>query len=429
VGPRAHNVRVRDRNAVTPQDDTRVQLEGAVETIEAALSEHRWAWFALLAPGWRGRLRRGVATRLGAIADNEEPISEAVRAFDRRAAMDGWTANPAGLPRSGTLRAWSERLGRLAQRRLAAFGFDASHLPLAECVRKLSELGARPAIQLPPQDERIVESRSASPAMWVAALAAAGFAADYALINAEIPKAALFFASVATAILGMGMALFSNRYWLTERKLVVQPVSGEPFEIPLNTLRDGDVRIDFPGFRFSIQGQRKLAIWAPLQARRLAALVEILRLTPSRLSGRPDVAVDIITNAKLMSCDDTGVAVIRPHYVAFVPSGDAFGTTALREFCGRASDWVPSVRVPVELLIERLAAGGEGGFDPVFASIVDRCGGVYWPKDTVACDAFPHMFTRERGWQVVFRAATDSLFVPMTSITPVLMQWQPRQMG
>ncbi|HEX5746532.1 MAG TPA: hypothetical protein VFZ09_09825 [Archangium sp.] len=359
----------------------RRQLEGRVEVVEA--SRERYAALESLLSGarWKRRLRAQPGA-LDAVLRHEAAFHEAMERIQHRARVDGWPVHSPVLAMSRDVWMLRSRLEALVRKRLDELAPVSGAPSLVEELTRLDRLVSE-AIPLEPipGEVRLLEGDTADAAfalrLYVSIIGALALGPAAHRLGGEPLAFALLSLLVANIVHGV---LRSGRYWLTSKRLVWRPYTGEPVQLSLRSITEDGLRTSFLGVR--VLGERKLFIQDSAQGHLLAVLLE-LRRHPLLDSARTERLADVLcyeVTFKGMAlpggASDRGYAVLRPGYVAFLPGNR--GTQALRAITGSRSS--PKVRAgEIPHVIEQLRyLSSEAEFDACVQRAVAAAGGVRW---------------------------------------------------
>jgi len=321
-----------------PDSDLRVQLEGRWERIELAQQRYTTLLRHLGARDWRHVLRREPGL-LTAVREQEPELDEVLEYVERRAQGEHWPEHHPGRAMLQALQAQRARLRALGSKRLLQWGEQGGE----SFAQVLSGLEARALVPLPQ------------------------------------PPAA------AEPVLVEGHAwLPGGRFWLTPERLVWFPWSGEPEQLPLNTLDPGSISSLRGGVGVQQEGGRRLTLRGVRRARSLAVL---LKLYSRR---RPSVGApvgELITRRGYLDILGTGreqdrqwgMCVLRPGYLAFLPERRPTLRDHVRHLVGAASTPAPAELRRLNVLVKQLRQLPEEEFDQHLAEIVRARGGSLWP--------------------------------------------------
>ncbi|AKJ03670.1 hypothetical protein ATI61_11980 [Archangium gephyra] len=352
-------------------EDLRRQLEGGLEVLEVCSARYRELSTVLQRRNWKEQLREApgllnnalraestlpeVLGRLQRRAEREPdrqgPANQWLRSFEEeRTALSRHIARRLSKPAEGAL---AEQLGRLG-----AVALKPLPLPPGEGETVLLEGGAR----WPPFLHFLsffVLWSFASPLVGILVRLRAGEAAGvWAATWVGVPLYVLFFA---------WFYVRTGHYWLTSERLLWKPRLGEPVQVMLSSLGDGQVTQGSAG-TVKVRGRVRMTLRYVPNAWKLAALIAIHRRPEFRGVARRDPPSPMVILDMYRSppgeppyTEDvtSGVGMIRPGFVVYFPPQrrslllDAItGPTALSS----APAWSSrdKVDVPVSLLLEQL---------------------------------------------------------------------------
>ncbi|MCY1081783.1 hypothetical protein [Archangium lansingense] len=364
----------------------RRQLEGRVEVVEA--SRERYAALESLLSGkrWKRHLRAQLGA-LEAVLRHEAAFDEAMERIQRRAQADGW---PVQSPVLVTIRdVWMlrSRLEALVRKRLDELAPVSGAPSLVEALSRLEKLVFE-AISLEPipGEVRLFEGDTADFAFalrlylsLIGTLVLGPLANRWGGGLLAFVLLSLLFANIVHGV------LCSGKYWLTSKRLVWKPYTGEPVQLSLRSIMEEGLQVSFLGVR--VLGERKLFIQDMAQSHLLAVLMELRRQPPLLDSVRTERLADVLCFEATLQ-DGTsrrGYAVLRPGYVAFLPRHQ--GTEVLRAIIGtRSTLRVRAGEMPH--LIEQLRyLPSEAAFDACVERAVAAAGGERWSAWEARYDA------------------------------------------
>ncbi|AKJ07352.1 hypothetical protein ATI61_111304 [Archangium gephyra] len=371
-------------------EDMRRQLEGRVEVMEA--SRERYAALESLLSGvrWKRRLRAQHAA-LEAVLRHEAAFHEAMDRIQRRAQADGWPVQSPVLVMMRDVWMLRSRLETLVHKRIDELAPVSGAPSLVEELPRLERLVFQ-AIPLEPiQGEvRLLEGDTADVGfalrLYVSIIGALALGPLANRWGGELLGLALLVVLFANIVHGV---VCSGRYWLTSKRLVWKPYTGETVQLLLRSITEEGVQASWLGVR--VLGERKLFIQDVAQGHVLAVLME-LRRQPLLDSARTERLADVVCYAATlegMALPDgasmKGYVVLRPGYVAFLPRNR--GTQVLRAITGARSS--PNVRArEIPHLLEQLRyLPSESEFDACVARAVAAAGGVRWSAWETRYDA------------------------------------------
>ncbi|WP_375769022.1 hypothetical protein NR798_46380 [Archangium gephyra] len=331
----------------------RRQLEGGLEVLEGYSARYRELSAALQRRGWKEQLRQApglLRNTLGA----EAALPEALARLQRRAGQE-----PEG-PASRWLRS-------LEEERTALSGHIARRLSLraegslAERLGRLEAVALKP-LPLPPGEGETVLLEGG--ARWPPFTHFVFFFLVWSFVSPLVggwvgaPLSLLFYA---------WFSLRTGHYWLTSERLLWKPRLGEPVQVSLSSLEDGQVTVDASS-TVKVRGPVKMTLRHVPRAWRLAALLCIHRRPEFRVVARrgpppPMVVLDMYRSppGEIPSTEalPRGLGVLRPGYIVYFPSLRRTGLLdALTAPTGSASGpaWRSrdKVDVPLETILEQL---------------------------------------------------------------------------
>lgn len=379
----SEGIRTRRESSEGPTpEDVRVQLEGRVEVLEAALRRDAILESVLSGPGWKRRWREQpmlVPEWLG----QEATVEEALERVSRRARVEGWADTLPVMEGLRELEACRERLKALVRKRLSRLvsvtGAPVLKVELARLDRLVRK---RARLSLEPGEELLFQAARSLPTT----------------LGHRVPRALLLLYTYAYvllhSLLGMSWALValvalmlppvfwlwarSGRVWMTSKRLLWMPALGEAVSVPLSTIVPGGVQLGVgPAFDLKVDGEPRFQMSELVGAEALATLLELHSQPPLRGLVRSgvrlgDVVVFFGSLEEEGKATRYGCAVLRPAGVSFLP--DEAGRQVLSVVTGRTSALAPDVGQVVEQL--RWLSGEE--FDTWLTKLVTATGGVSW---------------------------------------------------
>ncbi|HYO65433.1 MAG TPA: hypothetical protein VEU33_05070 [Archangium sp.] len=375
------------RVEVPSPEDMRRQLEGRVEVVES--SRERYAALESLLSGtrWKRRLRARPGA-LEAVLRHEAAFHEAMERIQHRAQVDGWPVQSPVLVMSRDVWMLRSRLEALVRKRLDELAPVSGAPSLVEELPRLERLVFE-AIPLEPiaGEVRLLEGDTAD-ATFVFQLYASIFASFLVgpVAGGTVGAMVLVVLLVANIVHAV---LRSGKYWLTSKRLVWKPFTGDPVQLSLRSITEEGLRISLFGVR--VLGERKVFIQDVAQGHLLAVLME-LRRHPLLDSARSERLADVLCYAVTLQgmalpsgMSEKGYAVLRPGYVAFLPGNR--GTQVLRAITGTPSS--PNVRArEIPYLLEQLRyLPSEAELDACVERAVAAAGGVRWSAWEARYDA------------------------------------------
>jgi len=363
-------------------EETRLQLEGRAEVLEAALAREAVLERALRSARWKTRLRANpewVAEQ----TRREPEVSEALERVRRRAELEGWSQDTPIQRVVHALLARRERLKSLVRRRLASLT-SVSGAPVLDAeLARLVELVRREAsFQLDPREVLVHETlplRDWPPVHALLAISSVCvFYVPFALfltrpgLGKELPLlcALLLLLSLAALVLRSGEVR------LTSKRLIWRPKLGETVAIPLDSLR-------FDSFRWSkllktvhIEGERRVRLRHQGDGARLLTLLALHGSPPLAGAARAGVlAADVVVYPAVLREGGRarkGHAILRPGGVFFVPMVD--GARVFEAVTARAAPTAMEAACVLEQL--RWLPGAE--VDACLTRVVAATGGSWW---------------------------------------------------
>jgi hypothetical protein len=188
-----------------------------------------------------------------------------------------------------------------------------------------------------------------------------------------------------TPLLVAGGALFlffslryTGRFQLTAKRLIWRPRFGEPVQVPLDSIPAEGLSALPAWGEVRVKGSRTVTVRHVGQAGRLAGLIELHRRRPFLGTVDGTTRVGEVSVLPARRVQESGVAVLRPGYAAFLPAhrhAEVFhglvGANALK----------PDADVTVELLVEQMRQLSEAEFDVRMREVVLASGGELWHAD------------------------------------------------
>lgn len=349
----------------------RRQLEGGLEVLEACSARHRELSETLQRRNWKEQLRQAPGLLNDALRA-ESTLPEVLARLQRRAEQEPDRQGPA----SRWLRSLEEErtaLSRHIARRLSGRAEGS----LAEQLGRLGAVALKP-LPLPPGEGETVllEGGARWPpfrhflyffVLWsfvtplVAAVMGAWAGPEAGAAAGTLVGVPLFLPFYAW------FSLRSGHYWLTSERLLWKPRLGEPVQVLLSSLGDGEVSLGSSS-SVKVRGRVKMTLRYVPRAWKLAALISIHRRPEFRGVARrdPPPQMAILTMYRSppgetpdMESVPSGVGVLRPGFVVyFPPIKGSLILDALTEPTGssREPTWRSRDRVdvPTALLLEQL---------------------------------------------------------------------------
>ncbi len=228
--------------------DVRRQLEGAIETLEAAHARYAFLEKLLRRKQWQQQVLARLDT-LRELVRQEPEVDEALARLHQRARVEGWPETEPALVLAREVEGLRSRLEVLmSQQRVIP---EAREGRLAERLTHLDRVLAQtiappitPEEKVLHQGEFLRPSRIPPLLMMIGALAAIASQQDeWQLVEVHL---LMMGSSLVTPFLtSLREALQrrrSGRFWLTGKRLVWQPTKREPIHLPLHAIRPGGVR-------------------------------------------------------------------------------------------------------------------------------------------------------------------------------------------
>ncbi|MCY1082007.1 hypothetical protein [Archangium lansingense] len=283
-----------------------------------------------------------------------------------------------------------ERLEVLARKRLSHFTRQGG-ASLADVLGRLETLLSEPLPQPPGTDEPVLlEGRQGLrnllswPGTWVFALLA--ITNRYGLERFGRPAPML----LAGGALGLYYYLrCTGRFWLTSKRLMWQPRFGEPVQVSLASIGAKGISALPAWGEVRVEGDRTLTVRHAGHAGLLSSLLDLHRQSPfaGAVDGSPRVhEVSVLPALRAPETPrsgqrpEPGVAVLRPGYVAFLPSERQAEVFRVLTAPGTRK---PEADVTMELLVEHMRLLSETEFDVRMRQAVLASGGELWHADEV----------------------------------------------
>ena len=366
------------------QESLRRQLEGRWEHVEQARVRYEGLLQQLGSSDWRQRLR-AQPERLTSVREQEPGLTEVLDYVEHRARHEHWPANHPGLTVLRMLRSQRTRLEKLARRRLTTLTSETgSSLP--EVLGRLDTLLREPLPQLPGEDEPV--------------------------------------------LLDEGDA--AGHLWLTPKRVLWVPYSGEPVQVLLASLLPG--RISSRRGELRVEGARTVTVPAGSRARYLAALLEAVRRV-ARLPEPSPGPGEAVTCRAWFHMQHTGgvadaawgVCVLRPGYVVFLP---ARNTHPIAHWLLNKDRRDPAALRREELLVELLRQLPEADFDASVEALARASGGCFWPAGTAELFR-PRGPEARRGFRLVREGRVLTVHTPLAhgSLAASLVERWPAYTG
>jgi hypothetical protein len=366
-----------DETGAPSPEDTRRQLEGRLEVVEAACARYAAVERLLSSWHWQTRLRQQPEA-LRELLQHEPLLEEALARIRRRAELEGWPEHLPVLATVRDLRASRARLEALAHKRLGTLRPTQGPPSPREDLARLEALALQPLPEdLKPGEVCLLQGGAEIP-----------LGASLGLITLSLLSLyALFAMSILVGSMSIGFlsALFvhfqrsSGKYWLTRERLLWKPFFGDPVQVPLRSLPTEGVR-PLPRERsVLLLGERTVRLSYVEDARRLALLLELHRqplfLEATDAGYLEDVVCYAATLYEQGARVQRGFVILRPGYVAFVPksAGRQMLATLLPSSLAR--------KTPIDIpwLVEQLRHLGSGAhFDVALARALSAVNGFRW---------------------------------------------------
>jgi len=324
-----------------PLEALRRQLEGRWERIEQARERYTLLTRNLASFRWQGALR-GQPDLLKQTREQEAELTEVLAYVEHRAGREHWPRQHPGLRVLQELRALRAKLERLAHKRLAQSALQ-SGASLEEALGALEAL----TLALPPQppgadDPVLFED-------WMLSWPSPG------------------------------------RVWLTPKRLLWQPWSGEPVQLPLASLERDDVPL-LPGWLGVHLKRMGLTLFSLSSSDTLASLLRLGLRTETLAHEQPQVP-GVVTHLAYCPHEDMemprrwGLGVFGPHGVALLPARHRTFLDLCLSLVGiRARQPRPSELRRLEALVEHLRRLPFGEFEQALRELTQARGGSFWPS-------------------------------------------------
>lgn len=263
-----------------PLDALRRQLEGRWEHIEQARERYTQLTRQLGSFQWQSALRSQPAL-LKETREQEAELTEVRSYVEHRASREQWPREHPGLRVLQELRARRAKLESLVHKRLAQSALQ-NGASLAESLGELETLALAPPPRPPGVDDAVLFED------WMLSWSTPG------------------------------------RVWLTPKRLLWRPWSGEPVQVPLASLERDAITL-LPGWLGVHVRRVGLTLFSLSYARTLASLLRLGQRTAPLSQEQPQVH-DVVTSLAYRRHVDYaaplrwGLAVFRPHGVALLPA-------------------------------------------------------------------------------------------------------------
>ncbi len=307
----------------------RLQLEGGLEVLEACLARYRELSAALQGWRWKTELRQSPALLQNALRA-ESSVHEVLARLQRRAGQEPDGQGPAS--RLGR-KVEEERtaLSKLIARRLSV----ALEGSLAERLGRLEAVALKP-LPLPPGEGEtlLLEGGARWPpvrhfvycfVLWQISSVVLRIAE--ALQKLSVPQGGAWVAVPLLLLFYVWFYVRSGHYWLTSERLLWKPRLGEPVEVKLSSLGDGQVTLGSSS-TVKVRGRSRVTLRYVPQAWRLASLISIYRRQAFRgVARREPPPLMVILEMYRTRPGETpntenvsgGLAVLRPGFVVYFP--------------------------------------------------------------------------------------------------------------
>lgn len=380
-------------------EDVRRQLEGRLETVEAARERYAALESLLSGKKWKRRLHEQPEV-LQAVLGHEFALGEALERVLRRAETDRWPEELPVLVTVRQVRALRERVEWLVQKRLGELAPSASAWSLTEALTRLAGLVPPPvSLELAPGEVLLREGTPASRDWrWLRAilrLLGLLVVSYVGMVTRSRLVAGLLGGVVLLATEELFARWVRGRYRLTSERLVWQPARGEPVQLPLRSIAEDGIDFTFNS-SLRVVGEREIFMRESQPGRSTLALELELHRHPPLLGGMgPARREDVVCYpARLQTgtYEQPGHAVLCPGYVAFFPSDR--GQEVLEAIIGRSSRL--SVPFSVPAILEQLRyLSSEAVFDACVERAVAAARGQLWkPEDVLRYE--PHTPARKK---------------------------------
>lgn len=365
-------------------EDMRRQLEGRLETVEAARARYASLESLLSGSRWKRHLR-GHPEALQAVLRQEPVFEEAQARIQRRAQTDQWPEESPVLATVRETRALRARLEALVHKRLRALSRVSGAPSLVEALSRLEAVVLEPMpLELMAGEVRVLEGDSAEPGGMFLLFPTIFLVMVATHFVDGLGAAALLLMLIASVVYTVAR---SGRFWLTNERLVWKPLVGEPVQLPLRSIPPDGIRSS--AFSVRVEGERTLHL---LQSKKqqvdLGAVLEVQRQAPLLGSTAAERLADVVCYEATLSQGGSsrkGFAVLRPGYVAFLPENR--GLEVLRAITGVApSRGVTSIHLP-SLIGQLRYLPTEAAFDACVARAAAVTGAVRWSAWDVRYDA------------------------------------------
>jgi hypothetical protein len=376
----------RSRTAASPgslagapsAEDVRRQLEGGLETVEAARECYAALESLLSGRKWKRRLGEQPEV-LQAVLGQERVLEEALERVHRRARTERWPEELPVLATVRQVRALRGRLESLIRKRLGELAPVSGAPSLAEDLSRLEGL-VPPPVSLAPVAGEVLLSEGTAVSdswRWLQFPLWCG-----TMMLARTVARDITMAWVIGGTMGLIVSLGSDwlrrgRFLLTQERLVWKPARGEPVQLSLRSIAENGIEFSLRGLR--VVGEREIFIRDRDQRLSSLALLLDLHRHPPLLGGLdPERRVDVVWYPATLDVGTfarKGYAVLRPGYVAFLPM--EMGWEVLRAIIGRSPSSSMAIGVPTILEQLRYLASG-AAFDACVERAVAAVGGELW---------------------------------------------------
>ncbi|MCE9673641.1 hypothetical protein LY474_38140 [Myxococcus stipitatus] len=364
-------------------EETRLQLEGRAEVLEAALAREAALERALRSARWKARLRANPEW-VEEQTRREPEVVEALERVRRRAELEGWSQDTPIQRVVHALLARRERLKSLVRRRLASLT-SVSGAPVldAELARLAGLVRREASFQLDPREVLVHETlplRDWPPVHAFLAISYGGVAYVLFALLMTRPGPGKEFPLLAALLLFLlplvALVLRSGEVRLTSKRLIWRPKFGETVAIPLDSLR-------FDSFRWSkllktvhLEGERRVRLRHQGDGARLLTLLALHGSPPLAGAARAGVlAADVVVYPVVLregGLAREGHAILRPGGVFFVPKVD--GARVFEAVTGREAP----TAMDAACVLEQLRWLPAAEVDECLARVVAATGGSWW---------------------------------------------------
>ncbi len=322
-------------------DSLRRQLEGRWERIEEARERYAQLTRQLDSSHWKSALR-GQAELLTETREQEAELTEVLAYVEHRAEREQWPREHPGLRVLQELRARRSKLEALAHKRLSQ-SLAPNKASLVEALGELETLVLAPLPRPPGAEDPVLFED------WMFSWFSTG------------------------------------RVWLTPKRLLWQPRSGEPVQLLLNSLQPESVTL-LPGWIGLHVKRLGLTLFSLSYAKTLASLLRFAQRAARLWREQPQVS-DVVTglayrrHVDYATPERWGLAVFGPHGVALLPASHRTLLDLCRSLVGLAARRPqPSELRRLESVVEELRLLPPEEFTYALQELTRARGGRFWPS-------------------------------------------------